>query len=316
MQKIIDFLNAINEPGNPVQNALFDDNTIAEILAINPSLLNFPKISRKDESKFKYSIIFDRKNTPFALYNPYRGTEETINSGAQGDIRIAQNLFTKEFCLVKICCILEPDRKLLDRALSNIIREMRISELYRCDFIHGFQHIIHNHRLKTYMFMQELPGEPLAEFDAKGLNSTQCLEIVYQFLLMLDSLSRKGIVHRDIHNENILIDSSLNVHLIDFGLAYEQEPKNLSGLDFDDIYTLIENLDLLSGFDGLKTLFKEKAHSCMKRTDADCSEYVNINIDDLIAKTLCALVIPSFAHSAQERDRSYLEPYSFKAKRN
>lgn len=308
MTKIIDFLNAINEPGNPVQNLLFDDNTISDILAIKPSFLNSPKISRKNQLDFKYSIIFDQNNIPFVLYNPFRNTEKTINSGEQGDIRIAQNLFTKEFSLVKICCFLESDRELLDKSLSSIIREMRISELYRRDFIYGFQHIIHNHRLKTYMFMQELPGEPLAVFDAKKLNSTQCLEIVYQFLLMLDSLSRKGIAHCDIHNENILIDSSLNIHLIDFGLAREQEPGSLYGLDFDNVYTLIEDLGLLDEFDGLKNLFKEKVKSCMKITDTNCSEYVNVKIDDLIAKTLCTLVIPSLGGDSLKKRTALFRP--------
>jgi len=84
---------------------------------------------------------------------------------------------------------------------------------------------IHDHgelpeNLGLYFVMELIEGHTLAELIFEDrLSSERALKMVPLLCAALDHAHGQGIVHRDIKPANILIDSSDQVHIVDFGLA-------------------------------------------------------------------------------------------------
>lgn len=65
--------------------------------------------------------------------------------------------------------------------------------------------------------------EPAYPITQASLTDTQKLEYLQQILLALDYMHRRGILHRDLKPDNILVDDRGSAWLVDFGLAQEAE---------------------------------------------------------------------------------------------
>jgi len=78
----------------------------------------------------------------------------------------------------------------------------------------------------AYLIMEFIEGESLKHFVErhKRLNQKQALFLCEQLLSAVKDLHNKGLLHRDIKPDNILIKSNKELVLIDFGLAkaYDQ----------------------------------------------------------------------------------------------
>ena len=70
--------------------------------------------------------------------------------------------------------------------------------------------------------MEYIDGKPLSGLLKSGqhYNIPQILNIITQIASALDATHAKKIIHRDVKPDNILVDTSGNIHLVDFGLAH------------------------------------------------------------------------------------------------
>lgn len=78
-----------------------------------------------------------------------------------------------------------------------------------------------------YLVLQYLPERDLSRFFRNQLpTKEQAVKIMRQIISALKYCHRKGIVHRDIKLDNILIDHDYKIKLTDFGLCAVKEDSN------------------------------------------------------------------------------------------
>lgn len=75
-----------------------------------------------------------------------------------------------------------------------------------------------------YLVLQYLPGRDLSKYFRKTLPSKETVvKIMYQIIDAVKYCHRKGIIHRDIKLDNILINKNMDIKLTDFGLCAIRE---------------------------------------------------------------------------------------------
>ena len=80
----------------------------------------------------------------------------------------------------------------------------------------------------SYMWVPYFKNGDLNEFvkNRGGLGETEALGYFMQMASALEYLHELNIAHRDIKLENIVLDDSMNVQLIDFGFSYKYETES------------------------------------------------------------------------------------------
>lgn len=108
--------------------------------------------------------------------------------------------------------------------------------------VHDFVHLGHFGML----VMQLVPGEPLADTIAAGpMPWGEALRIAQRVALVLDHAHHRGVVHRDITPDNIVVDGE-RVTVLDFGIAARigEPDEDSSGSSFGTpAYVAPERLD-------------------------------------------------------------------------
>lgn len=159
-----------------------------------------------------------------ALFADYRDTKHDksvhLGQGATAVVKLAQNQLTGEWVATKIFKpinamqamqfrqIVESELKIMKdvgRARSGLIRRMSKKGVPK------FQY-----------YMELAPGKELFDLVAGNQlprNSHQLLQIALNFMKELKKLIDAGYVHRDIKIENIKVDESGNVYILDLGFA-------------------------------------------------------------------------------------------------
>jgi serine/threonine protein kinase len=84
-----------------------------------------------------------------------------------------------------------------------------------------------------YMLMEFLDGKPLDDWHdfERPLPAAQSVALVHQVCLGLAEAHAKGIVHRDVKPENIFVENSGHVRLLDFGLARSWDGSPVIGVN-------------------------------------------------------------------------------------
>jgi serine/threonine protein kinase len=232
------------------------------------------KISKKtklsNKEMLSRSVIKDSNGQLWALL----GFTREIPQGAQGTLKVAQNLETGEFCLVKIAKIKGEEEQYKQKEASE-----EAKHLHKRGLLLGVQYrdkLTKKHDYKHYNFIKILPG---VKFKGKGKCAYAELEknppiemctLIINMLLKLNELKKESVIHRDLHGGNILIDlKRLECTIIDFGTALTANEQGYAygkgvgdiagtgptlrfanGMDFEDIY-----LNVLFAFiEGNKTL--------------------------------------------------------------
>jgi serine/threonine protein kinase len=77
------------------------------------------------------------------------------------------------------------------------------------------------HNGSPYIVLEFLNGKPLTEYTQNGqkLPYTRAVEVMTSILKALDCAHEQGIVHRDLKPDNIFIQDSGNLKVLDFGIA-------------------------------------------------------------------------------------------------
>lgn len=130
------------------------------------------------------------------------------------------------------------DRARLDKDLQKFLQEARIlSELSE---IPGIVHIIDyfNENGTAYIVMDLVQGMSLEELLKRGKLFTE-KELLSRFLPLIKSLSsvhEKGLIHRDIKPQNLIISENGDLTLIDFGTAVPYHDEKSHSVYFSEDY--------------------------------------------------------------------------------
>jgi len=306
MPKLSEYITALESNGALHHGALLSDEYKKIVLSAFVNT-NETKISKKDfkENGAQYSLIRDEQGKIFAIYNP--GKKEGIANGAFGIIKIAQNIETNEWCLVKIQKI-----KKQGNSLPGFIDKIHAEKKFvnKAQILHGYQQRMNAEKntFVSYIFMAEVPG--VAVIDAihpergfvksqgENLTDLQRLIILKNALTRLNELRQNNIIHRDLSPQNIFIDEDLQVHFIDWGAAVESDmqgfcndfPPQLGALRrkirYANGYDFITLLDTLSE---LNVLDNSEVRAAMLKIRNQCGDnkkgYNNIDLTSLINST-------------------------------
>jgi len=119
------------------------------------------------------------------------------------------------------------------KALDRFFREARIAAtLHHRNIVNIFDYNISNINGQSYIVMEFVDGPSLREIidrqfqDSMAITLDYAAEILFYGMQLCDALEaahRKGIVHRDIKPDNIMINSHGEVKITDFGIVHVEE---------------------------------------------------------------------------------------------
>ena len=87
-------------------------------------------------------------------------------------------------------------------------------------------HGLHKHEDKRFLVMELVDGEDLSERLARGpLETTEALKLAAQIARALEAAHERNVIHRDLKPANIVLTSSGEAKVLDFGLAKVLDPE-------------------------------------------------------------------------------------------
>jgi eukaryotic-like serine/threonine-protein kinase len=204
---------------------------------ITIACLNCGNIAQTEASRpdAKLSFVCDecrdklKKNPqPIPGYQMMR----VLGQGGMGSVMLARSV--KDGRAVAIKTLL-PEVAVSEQALKRFIREIEVaSSLQHPNVVSYLEHGTHNGIV--YLVTEYISGmdaSKLAKKRGGKLNYKEVVIIVEQTLAALDFAHSKGFVHRDIKEQNILVDGSFpkyHAKLTDFGLSKSFKQTGMSGV--------------------------------------------------------------------------------------
>jgi serine/threonine protein kinase len=152
-------------------------------------------------------------------YGPYQVLEE-VGEGATSIVYRASHVETGDTVALKVMRLGVKKAKMARRlkklfmteaAMASRVQHPNIVQIYSAEIEDDF----------AYIAMEFVKGTPLREFCTfdKLLPAHRVTEIMFKCAMALDFAGRRGIVHRDIKPDNILLSDGDEVKVMDFGLA-------------------------------------------------------------------------------------------------
>lgn len=155
-----------------------------------------------------------------------------LGQGGMGSVMLARSV--KDGNAVAIKTLL-PEVAVSDQALKRFMREIEVaSSLQHPNIVSYIEHGTHNGIV--YLVTEYVTGmdaSKLAKHRGGKLNYQEVVRIIEQTLAALDFAHNKGFVHRDIKEQNILVDGSYPNYLsklTDFGLSKSYKQTGMSGV--------------------------------------------------------------------------------------
>jgi eukaryotic-like serine/threonine-protein kinase len=155
-----------------------------------------------------------------------------LGQGGMGSVMLARSVKTGQAVAIKT---LLPEVAVSDQSLKRFMREIEVaSSLQHKNVVSYIEHGSHNGIV--YLVSEYVAGmdaSKLAKKRGGKLNYKEVVKIIEQTLDALDFAHSKGFVHRDIKEQNILVDGSFPNYiakLTDFGLSKSYKQTGMSGV--------------------------------------------------------------------------------------
>ena len=152
---------------------------------------------------------------------------ETIGRGGMGIVFKAQDLDLDDVVAIKV---LSPDLDHEDQEL--LLRFKREINLNR-KIKHPNVARIHDFGMSgdyPYITMEFIPGQDLRTliYQQRGLSAASAIAVLRQIALGTEAAHKLGIVHRDLKSQNVMVEESGAVAILDFGLARGKRSETLT----------------------------------------------------------------------------------------
>lgn len=206
--------------------------SIITIACLNCGLPAQAEASRPDA---KLSYVCDecreklRKNPqPIPNYQMLR----VLGQGGMGSVMLARSVKDGQAVAIKT---LLPEVAVSEQSLKRFMREIEVaSSLRHPNIVSYIEHGTHNGIV--YLVTEYVTGmdaSKLAKHRGGRLNYKEVVKIIEQTLAALDFAHTKGFVHRDIKEQNILVEGhypNYLAKLTDFGLSKSYKQTGMSGV--------------------------------------------------------------------------------------
>ncbi|MEK6325765.1 MAG: alpha/beta fold hydrolase, partial [Acidobacteriota bacterium] len=177
--------------------------------------------SKQDsQSKSSVKAEFSRRSLP----DRYR-IVSSLGAGGMGEVYLAQDARLDRKVAIKV---LPPESTADERARKRLIREAQAAAKLDHPNICAIYEV--GDELDAgFIVMQYVEGETLAKLiQRKPLDLRESLDIAVQIAGALAEAHSRGIVHRDIKPQNVMITARGQVKVLDFGLAKIVQQKSLA----------------------------------------------------------------------------------------
>ncbi|MEO7672457.1 MAG: FHA domain-containing serine/threonine-protein kinase [Pyrinomonadaceae bacterium] len=218
-------------PGSP-QIAYKTEPSLITVLCLNCGVPSSAEASRPDA---KLSFVCDdcreklRKNPqPIPHYQMMR----LLGQGGMGSVMLARS--ERDGSAVAIKTLL-PEVAVSEQSLKRFMREIEVSSsLQHKNIVRYIEHGSHNGIVYLVTeYVSGMDAAKLAKHRGGKLNFKEVVKIIEQTLSALDFAHNKGFVHRDIKEQNILVDGNFPNYLAkltDFGLSKSYKQTGMSGV--------------------------------------------------------------------------------------
>ncbi|XP_072564212.1 serine/threonine-protein kinase PLK3-like [Paramormyrops kingsleyae] len=158
-------------------------------------------------------IIFDHRNERF-----YRRLE-LLGEGGFAQCFKMMDIFTGEIFAVKVIPIKHSD------GIKESLREVVLLKLLQHQHVVNFSHHVEDDKF-LYIFMELCSRGSMLDLlqEREILSKPEVRYYLRQLIGALRHIHGKGIVHRDLKLENLLLTEALGLKVADFGLATKLEP--------------------------------------------------------------------------------------------
>lgn len=146
----------------------------------------------------------------------YYELEKTIGKGNFAVVKLASNIVTKSKVAIKII-----DKTCLNEEyLAKTFREISILKILRHPHITRLYEVMESRTMIYLVTELASQGEIFDHLVEKGrMKEQEAARVFAQLISAVEYCHLKGIVHRDLKAENILLDSDMNIKLADFGFS-------------------------------------------------------------------------------------------------
>lgn len=155
-----------------------------------------------------------------------------LGQGGMGSVMLARGISDGRVVAIKT---LLPEVAVSEQSLKRFIREIEVAASLRHPHIVSYlEHGTHNGMVYLVTeFVAGMDAAKLSKFRGGKLNYQEVVKIIEQTLSALDFAHSLGFVHRDIKEQNILVDGNFPNYvakLTDFGLAKSFKQTGMSGV--------------------------------------------------------------------------------------
>ncbi len=185
----------------------------------------------------------------FLKEQDYKMVNNELGHGSFGQTVLLQDPFIDELFVAKKYSPNTDDQDIRQKFYKNFLDEIKIMyKLNHRNIVRIYNYYAYQEVQTGYIIMEYIEGISIAEwFDnySFGFESASDLNGIFlQLIDAFDYLQSNGVIHRDIRENNILIDSHNNVKIIDFGIGKTFDSNSSSA---DSLYGEInrENSDTL-----------------------------------------------------------------------
>ncbi|KAI5675467.1 hypothetical protein M9H77_06417 [Catharanthus roseus] len=150
----------------------------------------------------------------------------TIGEGNFAKVKLAKNIKNGQYVAIKI---IDKNLILKNNLINQVQREIRTMKLLHHPNIVRIFEVIGT-KTKIYIVMEYVTGGPLSDKLSywTKFNETEARRQFQQLIDAIDHCHCKGVYHRDLKPQNLLLDSKGNVKVSDFGLsALRKQPGSL-----------------------------------------------------------------------------------------